>query len=78
MKALECLQHFSHYKSMEVFPDAQGQLTPQPECLIWQYFELIRDFMVALVICREYDPIKNKDARDVTSLIINFSDAQGS
>ena len=28
MKELECLQHFSHYKSMG-FLDAQGQLTPQ-------------------------------------------------
>ena len=26
---LEWLQHFSHYKSMGIFPDAQGQLTPQ-------------------------------------------------
>ena len=30
MKALECSQDFSHYKSMGIFPDAQGQLTPQP------------------------------------------------
>ena len=29
MKELECLQDFSHYKSMGFFPDAQGQLTPQ-------------------------------------------------
>ena len=29
MKALEWSQHFSHYKSMGIFPDAQGQLTPQ-------------------------------------------------
>ena len=28
MKALEWSQHFSHYKSMEIFPNAQGQLTP--------------------------------------------------
>ena len=27
MKALECSQHFSHYKSMEIFTDVQGQLT---------------------------------------------------
>ena len=30
MKELECSQDFSHYKSMGIFPDAQGQLTPQP------------------------------------------------
>ena len=29
MKELECSQDFSHYKSMEIFQDAQGQLTPQ-------------------------------------------------
>ena len=29
MKALECSQDFSHYKCMGIFPDAQGQLTPQ-------------------------------------------------
>ena len=29
MKELECSQIFSHYKSMGIFPDAQGQLTPQ-------------------------------------------------
>ena len=29
MKELECSQNYSHYKSMGIFPDAQGQLTPQ-------------------------------------------------
>ena len=29
MKELECSQDFSHYKSMGIFPGAQGQLTPQ-------------------------------------------------
>ena len=28
-KELECSQDFSHYMSMGIFPDAQGQLTPQ-------------------------------------------------
>ena len=27
LKALEWSQHFSHFKSMGIFPDAQGQLT---------------------------------------------------
>ena len=27
MKVIEWSQHFSHYKSMGIFPDAQGQLT---------------------------------------------------
>ena len=29
MKALECSQDFSHYKSMGIFPDDEGQLTLQ-------------------------------------------------
>ena len=29
MKELECSQDLSHYKSMGIFPDAQGQLIPQ-------------------------------------------------
>ena len=29
MKELECSQDFSHYKSMGIFRDAQGQRTPQ-------------------------------------------------
>ena len=29
MKELECSQDFSQYKSMGIFPDAQGLLTPQ-------------------------------------------------
>ena len=29
MKELECSQDFSHYKFVGIFPDAQGQLTPQ-------------------------------------------------
>ena len=29
MQELDCSQDFSHYKSMGIFPDAQGQLTPQ-------------------------------------------------
>ena len=29
MKALECSHDFSHYKYMGIFPEAQGQLTPQ-------------------------------------------------
>ena len=31
MKALECLQYFSHYKPMRIFPGTQGALTHQLE-----------------------------------------------
>ena len=50
MMVLEWSQHFSHYKSMGIFPDAQGQLTHKSlvqSCRI----EPIRDFMVVLVTC---------------------------
>ena len=60
MKELECSQDFSHYKSMGIFTDAQGQLTPQS----WPNFELVRDVMDVLVTCKyEKDPIKNEGAR---------------
>ena len=69
MKELECSQDFSHYKSMGIFPDAQGQLTPQ---------SLVRDVMNVLVTCKyEEDLIKNRGARVFTTLYVNFSDAQG-
>ena len=34
MKELECSQDFSNYKSMGIFPDAQGQLTAQGQITI--------------------------------------------
>ena len=42
MKVLEWSQHFSHYKSMGIFPDAQGQLTHKSlvgSCRIWNPFK---------------------------------------
>ena len=76
MKELECSQDFSHYKSMGIFTDAQGQLTPQ---------SLVRSGRISnssdidvLVTCKyEKDPIKNEGARVDTTLYSNFSDAQG-
>ena len=61
---------------MGIFPDAQRQLTPQG--LNWPNFKPIRDFIVVLVTCNnEEDPIKNEGPRVVTTLFIEFSDAQG-
>ena len=64
MKELECSQDFSHYKSMGIFPDAQGQLTPQ---------SLVRSgrisnasdmsWMFSLPASIRKDPIKNEGAR---------------
>ena len=44
MKVLEWSQHFSHYKSMGIFPDAQGQLTHKSlvgTCRISNPFEIL-------------------------------------
>ena len=44
MKVLEWSQHFSHYKSMGIFPDPQGQLTHKSlvgSCLISKPFEIL-------------------------------------
>ena len=49
---------------MGIFPDAQGQLTPQS--LV--EFGPVRDIMVVLVTCKyEEDPIKNEGAREDTT-----------
>ena len=78
MKALECSQDFSNYKSMEFFSrrsraDNSAVLGP-----IWPNFELIRDVMDVLVTCKyEEDLIKNEGARVDPTLYSNFSDAQG-
>ena len=78
MKELECSQDFSNYKSMGIFPDAQGQLTPQSLVQSGRNFELVRDVMDVHITCQyEEDPIKNRGARVFTTLYINFSDAQG-
>ena len=60
MKVLDCSQDFSHYKSIGIFPDAQ-QLTiySAVHSPIWTNFELVQDFMVVLLTCKnEEDPIK--------------------
>ena len=45
---------------------------------IWSNFELLQDFMVVLVTCKnEEDPIKNEGGSVFTTLYINFSDTQG-
>ena len=77
MRELECSQGFSHYKpcgfsrrSRTAYFAVLGPIVPN--------FELVRDVMDVLVTCKyEEDPIKNRGARVFTTLLINFSDAQG-
>ena len=49
----------THYKSMGNVLDAQGQVT-RVSGLIWPKFELVRDFMHVLLICKyKKDRIKS-------------------
>ena len=78
MKELECSQDFSHYKSMRIFsrrPRAANFAVLGP---VWPNFKIVRDVIDVLITCKyEEDPIKNEGARVLTTLYINFSDAQG-
>ena len=78
MKELECSQDLSHYKSMEIFPDAQGQLTPQSLVRSGRISNLSEMLWISSFPSRiKEDPIKNRGARVFTILYVNFSDAQG-
>ena len=75
IKALECSQDFSSIISIWGFSQAANSAV---HGRIWSNFELVQDFMVFLVICKnEEDLIKNEGARVFTTLCINFSDTQG-
>ena len=70
LKALERSQHFSHYKSIGTLSDAGNSLVPGRILL---NFEPILDIMGLLVAYKnEEDPMKNEEARGVTTLFINF------
>ena len=72
LKAQEWSQHFYHYKSIGIFPNAQGQVTHVPGQILLN-FEPIRVIIGLLVACKnEEDPIKNEGARVVSTLFINF------
>ena len=63
---------------MGIFPNAQGQVTHKSLVGPLLHFGPIQDIMGLLVACKnEVDPIKNEEARVVTTLFINFSDTQG-
>ena len=61
LKALERSQHFSHYKYMGIFSDAQGQVAHKPPNRILPNFKPIPEFIDVLDACKnEEDPIKNE------------------
>ena len=75
MKELECSQDFSHYKSMRIFTDAQGQLTPQ---------SLVRSGRISNsseMLCMFLLPASMKKIRSKMKALEwtqqQFSDAQG-
>ena len=78
IKALECSQDFSHYKSMGIFSRRSRAANSAVNGRIWSNFELVQDFMLVLIACKnEEDLIENEGARVFTTLYINFSNAHG-
>ena len=72
IKALECSQDSSHYKTMGFFPANSAV-----HCRIRSNFKIVCDFMVVHVTWKnEEEPIKNEEARVVTRYV-DFSGAQG-
>ena len=68
----------SHYKSMWIFPDSQGQLTPQSTVRSGQILNSVETLWLSSLPAKmKKDPIKNRGARVFTTLYINFLDAQG-
>ena len=67
MKALECLQDSSHYKSMGIFSKCSRAANSAVHGVIWSIFELVCAFMAFLVNSKnEEDPIKNEGTRVAT------------
>ena len=76
MKALEWSQHFFHHKSMGIFPDAQGQLTPQflvVSCQISNQFEILWLYSLAASIKKNLSKMKELSVAMETRVLIWFS-----
>ena len=77
-KALECWQHFLHYKSMGMVYRHSMAANSAVNGRIWPNFLLIRDLIIVLVTRNNEEyTIKNKGVRVLTTLNIDFSDTQG-
>ena len=64
LKALEWSQHFSHYKSMVIYPDAQGQLTHKSlvgSCRILNPFEILWLSLLPAIIKKNQSKIKERE-----------------
>ena len=73
MKVLDFSQDFSHYKSMGIFPDAQGQLTLQSTVRSGQISNSSKTLWLSSLPAK----MKKIRVRVFTTLYINFSDMQG-
>ena len=61
MKVLEWSPHFSHYKPMGIFPDAQGQLTHKSlvgSCRISNPFEILWLSLLSVIIKKNKSKMK--------------------
>ena len=68
-RLLTRLCHFFR-RSRAAYSEVSGGILPK--------FELIQAFIVVFVTCKnEEDPIKNEGTRVLTSVLFDFSDAQG-
>ena len=72
---------FTRFLPLYIYEDFSGRsraANSEVHGPIWSNFELVQDFMVVLLTCKnEENPIKNRGARVFTTLYINFSDVQG-
>ena len=76
LKALEWSQQFLHHKVYGDFSEAQGQLTLQSEVSYGRVLKSSETLLLYLLPARMKKFKKNKGARVVTSLFIDFSDVQ--
>ena len=67
IKELDWPKHFSSFKSMEIFPDDQGQLTPQSVVKSGGIMNSSEILWCFGTYKNEEDPIKNEGARMVTT-----------
>ena len=77
LKILERSQHFSHYKSMGIFLDSQGQETHKSLIGSCQISNPSKILWVSLLPARMKKIQQNEGTRVVITLFIDFSDAQG-
>ena len=60
IKELECSQDFSHYKSIGIFPDPQGQLTPQSLVRSGRISNLFEMLLMSLLLPASAKKIRSK------------------